>query len=135
VSVTGAEQVKDIAGTSPGSVAGKGTGAAKSTTRFEGETVYVATVTLKPAAGFQFSTGGVTVTHSGSSVILDVLQTDKQVVEKKVYFSGETEVEKDSAIDIMKLAADFSSLSLKLLPWQEPVDLGDQTTDIGKVGA
>jgi hypothetical protein len=111
---------------------------------FKGETIYSATVTnLKEKDGFQFSPDGFTVTHSGSSQIayapdgkvgIIFLKTGA-VWEYNGSFSGSSAAggEMDSAIDIIRQAKKegWSSLSLKLFPWQEKVDLGAQDTDIG----
>jgi hypothetical protein len=140
--VTGAAPVKEIkAGISKQAmVTWKATGG-KSLTYFEGETIYSARVTLEAGTGFLFRTlakGGVTVTHGGSSVILYILKTDTTVVadvlfpktdavwEYGGYFSGSSAPitgNMDSAIDIIRQAK-TSSLSLKLLPWPETVNLG-----------
>jgi hypothetical protein len=109
---------------------------AGSKTRFEGETVYAATVTLEPETGFFFR-DGVTVTHGGSSSLLYISRAAQKVVvdvlfpktgvfwEYGGYFSGSSSTGMDSAIDAIGAAktAGFSSLSLKLLPWPETVDI------------
>jgi hypothetical protein len=151
--VMGALQVKSFGGSTTGTVVWTGNGAAKSPTRFEGETIYTARVTLEPGPGFYFPTaaeGGVTVAHGSSSSISYLSKTDTQAVvdisfqetdpypapgaylAHLGYFSGQTVYNQDSAIDIMKRAADFGSLSLKLVPErEEAVDFGANYTDIG----
>jgi parallel beta-helix repeat protein len=129
-------------GTYTGTVEWKAVVGGTSKARFEGETVYMARVTLNPATGFQFSEGGVTVTHGGSSGIVYVSKkTDTPVVvdilfpktgafwEYGGYFSGSAAPGKgdlDSAIDILGQAKTegLSSLFLKLLPWPETVNFG-----------
>jgi hypothetical protein len=110
---------------------------------FEGEMTYMATVTgLAPKDGFSFSKD-FTVTHSGSSGIIHVPgdASKAEVIFPKTsafwewggYFSGAVANTMDSAIDIISLAKteNFSSLSLKLVPWPEEVDFDKTGTDIG----
>jgi hypothetical protein len=132
-------------GTYTGIVEWKAVVGGTSKPRFEGETVYMATVTnLAAKDGFSFSPE-FTVTHSGSS---GILHTPGDAAEAKVLFpkTGFWEYDgpfsgidydplnMDSAIDIIRLAKEesWNSLSLKLLPWQETVDIRASGTDIGK---
>jgi hypothetical protein len=119
------------------------------TDRFERETVYMATVILEPEGGFQFSTGGATVTHGGSSGIFYVSGDASKVVVEVIFpktgafweygghlFSGSSSsAEIDSAIDVIIQAnkENYSALFLKLLPWPETVTLV-AGTDIGATG-
>jgi hypothetical protein len=142
--VTGAKPVMEIKeGRYTGKVAWTDTATGKAPVYFKGETVYAATITdLVANTDFYFSTDGVTVTHGDSSRISYAPDGKVGVVFLKTgafweydgSFSGSSTVggEMDSAIDIIRQAKNegWSSLSLKLFPWPETVDLNTSGTDI-----
>jgi hypothetical protein len=142
VPVTGATPVTTFnAGTYSGTMAWTNTGGV-TVTFFEADTVYRATVTLYPAAGYYFpatvpvTLGGISASFSGEprKGTLTFPETGALLFFNGP-FSGSSTVDMDSAIDLIRATkeAGHSSLYLSLSPRTETASLA-AGTDLGAGG-